>query len=99
MDYIREMRGLIGHRPLIMVGAAALMLDSQERLLLLRRADNDCWGLPGGAMEPGESLDWTGFLRVNQREHTAYQFFELSCLPSPINAPDQPIIRRFAEKR
>jgi 8-oxo-dGTP pyrophosphatase MutT (NUDIX family) len=59
MSYIRELRQLVGNRPLIMVGAAVLVLDSQKRLLLLRRSDNHCWGIPGGAMEPGESLEDT----------------------------------------
>ncbi|MBC7083782.1 MAG: NUDIX domain-containing protein [Firmicutes bacterium] len=27
--------------------------------MLLRRKDNGCWGLPGGAMELGESLEET----------------------------------------
>ena len=56
MGYIEELRKLIGNYPIILVGAAALILDQQDRLLLLRRTDNGCWGIPGGAMEPGESL-------------------------------------------
>jgi len=59
MDYIREIRKMIGNRPLIMVGAAALIFDEADRLLLLRRTDNGCWGLPGGAMELGETLEET----------------------------------------
>jgi 8-oxo-dGTP pyrophosphatase MutT (NUDIX family) len=56
MGYIAELRKRIGSYPIIMVGAAALVLDQHNRLLLLHRTDNDCWGIPGGAMEPGESL-------------------------------------------
>ena len=59
MSYIEELRELVGNRPLIMVGAALLITDQEGRLLLLRRADNGCWGIPGGAMEPGESLEST----------------------------------------
>jgi len=62
MDYIREIRKMIGNRPLIMVGAAALIFDDADRLLLLRRTDNGSWGLPGGAMELGETLEETGLV-------------------------------------
>jgi len=40
-----------------MVGATVLVLDGQNRLLLLKRADNRCWGPPGGAVEPGEVVE------------------------------------------
>lgn len=59
MGYIRELRALIGHRPIIMVGAAVLILDRSHRLLLQLRTDNNCWSLLGGSMEPGETLEET----------------------------------------
>ncbi len=40
-----------------MVGAAILVLDEQNRLLLLKRSDSGCWGPPGGATEPGEIVE------------------------------------------
>ncbi len=55
MGYIQELRKLVGTRPLIMAGACILLCDERS-LLLQRRSDNGLWGLPGGAMEPGESL-------------------------------------------
>ncbi len=57
MGYIQELRALVGHRPLLMVGAAVIILDAQDRLLMQQRADNGLWGLPGGALEPGEALE------------------------------------------
>lgn len=57
MDYLLQLRQLIGHRPILMVGAAILVLDSADRLLMLKRSDNGCWGLPGGATEPGEVVE------------------------------------------
>jgi ADP-ribose pyrophosphatase YjhB (NUDIX family) len=36
-------------------GVSAIIL-TDEGLLLQRRADNGLWGLPGGGVEPGESL-------------------------------------------
>lgn len=56
MGYIQELRDLVGHRPLIMPGANVIVIDNNNRLLLQLRSDNKCWGLPGGSMEPGETL-------------------------------------------
>lgn len=36
--------------------ASAVVVDSEGRLLLHRRRDNDQWALPGGRMELGESI-------------------------------------------
>ncbi len=57
MDYILQLRQYIGHRPILMVGAAILVLDEQDRLLMMKRSDSGCWGLPGGATEPGEVVE------------------------------------------
>ncbi|WP_053372557.1 NUDIX hydrolase [Paenibacillus sp. FJAT-27812] len=55
MGYMMDLRSLVGTRPLIMAGACVL-LCKEDSLLLQRRSDNGFWGLPGGAMEPGEAL-------------------------------------------
>ena len=57
MDYLLTLRQLVGHRPILMVGAAILILDKEHRLLMLKRSDSGCWGLPGGATEPGEKVE------------------------------------------
>jgi ADP-ribose pyrophosphatase YjhB (NUDIX family) len=57
MDYILQLRQYIGHLPILLVGAAVLVLDQQDRLLMLKRFDNQCWGTPGGATEPGEVIE------------------------------------------
>src|SRR5512143_1537159 len=57
MSYLSELREFVGHRPLLMVGATVLVFDRQNRLLLLKRVDNRCWGPPGGAVEPGEIVE------------------------------------------
>lgn len=76
MGYIEEIREMVGNRPIIMVGATALILDENERLLMLRRTDNACWGVPGGGMEPGESLEDT--VRRETREETGLEIGEIS---------------------
>lgn len=37
------------------VGSEAVVFDEQGRALLVRRADDGCWGLPGGWLEPNET--------------------------------------------
>lgn len=69
MDYIGSLRKHIGHAPIILVGAGALVLDKQKRLLLLQRSDNGCWGIPGGAMELGESLEETARRETWEETH------------------------------
>jgi 8-oxo-dGTP pyrophosphatase MutT (NUDIX family) len=56
----------------VMVGASALILDERgERVLLTRRSDNGRWCLPGGRMDPGESLPETCLREV--REETGLE--------------------------
>ena len=57
MGYVMELRKLVGSRPLILVGANVIVLDKNNRLLMQLRKDNNCWGLAGGALEPGETLE------------------------------------------
>jgi 8-oxo-dGTP pyrophosphatase MutT (NUDIX family) len=57
MDYIIQLREYIGHRPILMVGAAILVLDERNRLLMMKRSDSGFWGIPGGATEPGEIVE------------------------------------------
>ncbi|ELK45830.1 NUDIX hydrolase [Halobacillus sp. BAB-2008] len=58
-DYVMQMRKLIGTRPLIVPGSTVLVFNDSGELLLQHRSDTEEWGLPGGAMEPGESLEET----------------------------------------
>ena len=57
MDYMLELRKLVGHRPLIMVGATMLLLNQDNELLMMKRTDNLCWGVPGGSIELGETFE------------------------------------------
>ena len=78
MGYVEELRRLIGTRPLILVGAGVLVFDPQDRLLLLRRNDNGHWAVPGGMMEPGETLEETA--RREAREEAGIMIGRLDFL-------------------
>ena len=42
---------------MLFVGARGVILDDQNRLLLIQRSDNHRWAIPAGAMELGESME------------------------------------------
>ncbi len=46
----------MGSQLLLVPGARAVILNSDEKVLLQRRKDLGVWGLPGGNAEPGEDL-------------------------------------------
>lgn len=86
MGYIDEMRKLVGHRPMLLVGAGVLVVDEQGWLLMHRRSDNGAWGIPGGAVEPGERVEETACREVE--EETGVQVGDLS-LFNVFSGPDQ----------
>lgn len=76
MSYIHWLRSNVGHQKIIIVYAPVALRDDQGRVLLQLRTDTHVWGLPGGVMEPGESileaarrelLEETGLLAGNLR--------------------------------
>jgi 8-oxo-dGTP pyrophosphatase MutT (NUDIX family) len=46
----------IGKQGKIRLGCSAAILNEHGQILLTRRADNGQWCLPGGGVEPGESV-------------------------------------------
>lgn len=54
-DYLRDLRARVGSRLLLLPGVAAIVRDAHDRVLFIRRADNGKWGLPAGAIDPGET--------------------------------------------
>lgn len=55
--YIMDLRAIVGHRPLLQVGASVIVADAQDRVLLQLRKDNHCWGYPGGSVELDEEVE------------------------------------------
>ncbi|MCP4420997.1 MAG: NUDIX domain-containing protein [Chloroflexi bacterium] len=58
-DQIGTIRPFIGHDPLIAVGAAALAVRADGRLLAIQRQDNKMWALPAGYCDLGENVAHT----------------------------------------
>ena len=50
----------------IVVAVTAYVVDDQNRLLLIRRTDNDLYAIPGGALELGETLTATVVREVKE---------------------------------
>ena len=46
----------VGRQGKLGLGCSAMVLDEEGRMLLVRRADNGRWAVPGGYMQPGESV-------------------------------------------
>ncbi|MFJ8090036.1 NUDIX hydrolase [Lysinibacillus sp. NPDC095746] len=57
MGYIKDLRKVVGTSPLIMCGACVLVINHRQQVLMQLRKDNGCWGLIGGSMELGETLE------------------------------------------
>lgn len=56
-NYIMDLRAIVGHRPLLQVGASVIVADSENRILLQLRSDNHCWGYAGGSVELDEAVE------------------------------------------
>lgn len=65
MGYVIKLRKTFGSQPLIVVGAAAVVIKEQK-LLLVHRLDNNLWGLPAGSKELNESLETTAFRELKE---------------------------------
>lgn len=56
-DYIMDLRKIVGHRPLLQVGASVIVEDEKGRILLQKRSDNHYWGYAGGSVELDENVE------------------------------------------
>lgn len=64
--YIKSLRKYIGHNPLIQCGASVIILNEDEKVLMIHRTDNDCWCFPGGGVELGEKVEETAIREVQE---------------------------------
>ena len=64
----------------IIVTGGALIKDSKGRILLQKRSDYGDWGLPGGAMEPGESIEETMIREVREETGLSIKEYDFLCV-------------------
>ncbi len=76
MDYIQQLRQFIGHRPILMLGAVTLVLNKENKLLMMKRTDSNTWGIPGGAVELGEVIEEAA--KRETREETNLEIVDMS---------------------
>jgi ADP-ribose pyrophosphatase YjhB (NUDIX family) len=56
LDYIGNLRRMIGNSKVIVPGVRALIFDNEGKLLLERQKAFDSWALPHGCVDLGESV-------------------------------------------
>lgn len=50
----------------VVPSSTAVVTDQRERIVMVRRRDNDLWALPGGGMDLGESIVQTAVREVKE---------------------------------
>ena len=76
MSYIEAVRSRAGRRKLFLAFASVVLRSEPGAVLLQQRTDFNTWGLPGGILEPGESI-WD-CARRELREETGLSCGELA---------------------
>lgn len=77
MSYISNLRKHIGHEPLINIGATVIVMNDKKEILLNLRSDTNTWGIIGGGIELGESLEETAARELLEEAGLKAESFEL----------------------
>jgi len=78
MDYIRWIRSKVGHDRIFLNFSTAIVLNEEREVLLQMRGDKHAWGLPGGALELGESAEEAVIREVYEETglHIKVEYFQ-----------------------
>lgn len=77
MSYISDLRKYVGKQPLINIGATIIVMNDKNEILLNLRSDTNTWGIIGGGMELGESLEQTAARELYEEANLKAEKFEL----------------------
>ena len=77
MGYIADLRKLVGHSPIIGVGATTLVFNEKNEVLLNLRSDTGTWGIPGGSMELHENIRETAVRELKEEAGITAESLEL----------------------
>ncbi|MDE6110349.1 MAG: NUDIX domain-containing protein, partial [Eubacterium sp.] len=76
MSYITDIRKYIGHEPMLAAGATIIVLKDNKILLNLR-SDTNTWGIPGGSLELGETLEEAAARELKEETNLEAEIFTL----------------------
>ncbi|MBU0903797.1 MAG: NUDIX domain-containing protein [Firmicutes bacterium] len=76
MEYYKELRKYVGHRPLILPGSVVIIQNEFGDVLLQER-EKGVFGLPGGLMDLGESFEETAVREVFEEANLNVTSLEL----------------------
>ena len=76
MSYINDIRKYIGHAPMLSAGATVVVIKDKKIFLNLR-SDTNTWGIPGGALELGETLQETAARELKEETNLKADSFIL----------------------
>lgn len=76
MSYISDIRKYIGHAPMLAAGATVAVIKNKKILLNLR-SDTNTWGIPGGSIELGETLEETAARELKEETNLEAESFTL----------------------
>ncbi|MGM0867489.1 MAG: NUDIX hydrolase [Bacillota bacterium] len=88
-NYVQELRKSIGTKPIILVGSTIVVFNEKKEILLQHCSDRNAWGLPGGAMELGESLEETARQKLYEETGLTAKVFEFIDVLSSKDLNDQ----------
>lgn len=98
--YIMDLRKIVGHRPLLQVGASVIIEDEQGRILLQKRGDDHSWSHSGGSVELDEKVEDAAkreLLEETGLIANSMELFGVKELPENIFGPFQKILDLWIE--
>ncbi|WP_423782928.1 NUDIX hydrolase [Ferrimicrobium acidiphilum] len=94
VDYFRDPSAPRANR--IVPATSAVVMDTSQRILVILRSDNGLWSIPGGTMDPGESVTQCCLREV--KEETGFEI-EITKLVGIYSDPDHVVAYDDGEVR